>query len=77
MTDNSKITIPDIGGATDVDVIEVLVSPGDTIEKDTPLITLESDKDFNLNYQKIRTIKVPTQKFWAHRFRTNAGKVLT
>lgn len=38
------ITIPDIGGATDVDVIEVLVKVGDQVKKDAPLITLESDK---------------------------------
>lgn len=39
-----NIIVPDIGGATDVDVIEVLVKPGDTVKVDTPLITLESDK---------------------------------
>lgn len=39
-----NITVPDIGGATDVDVIEVLVKPGDTVKADAPLITLESDK---------------------------------
>jgi pyruvate dehydrogenase E2 component (dihydrolipoamide acetyltransferase) len=39
-----NITVPDIGGATDVDVIEVLVKPGDTIKVDTSLLTLESDK---------------------------------
>jgi pyruvate dehydrogenase E2 component (dihydrolipoamide acetyltransferase) len=39
-----NITVPDIGGATDVDVIEVLVKPGDTVSVDTPIITLESDK---------------------------------
>ncbi len=33
-----------MGGATDVDVIEVLVKVGDTIQVDTPLLTLESDK---------------------------------
>lgn len=38
------INIPDMGGATDVDVIEVLVKPGDSIQVDTPLLTLESDK---------------------------------
>lgn len=38
------ITVPDIGGATGVDVIEILVKEGDTIQKDTPLVTLESDK---------------------------------
>lgn len=39
-----NITVPDIGGATDVVVIEVLVKAGDTISVDTPLVTLESDK---------------------------------
>jgi len=39
-----NITIPDIGGAADVIVIEVLVKTGDVISVDTPLITLESDK---------------------------------
>ena len=38
------ITIPDIGGATSVDVIEILVKPGDSIGVDTSLVTLESDK---------------------------------
>src|SRR5271156_103268 len=40
----AEIKVPDIGGFTDVPVIEVLVAPGDTIEKDSPLVTLESDK---------------------------------
>lgn len=39
-----NITVPDIGGATDVDVIEVLVKVGDHVKVDTPLVTLESDK---------------------------------
>jgi pyruvate dehydrogenase E2 component (dihydrolipoamide acetyltransferase) len=38
------VTVPDLGGATDVDVIEVLVKPGDSVKVDTPLLTLESDK---------------------------------
>lgn len=38
------ITVPDIGGATDVDVIEVLVKAGDHIKKESGLIVLESDK---------------------------------
>ncbi len=41
---NSAVKVPDIGGATGVDVIEILVKEGDVIAKDTPLITLESDK---------------------------------
>ena len=39
-----NVLVPDIGGEAAVDVIEILVKPGDTIEKDAPLITLESDK---------------------------------
>ena len=44
MADEIKVKVPDIGGATGVDVIEILVKVGDTIEVDTPLVTLESDK---------------------------------
>ncbi|MBP6797631.1 MAG: dihydrolipoyl dehydrogenase [Luteimonas sp.] len=36
--------VPDIGDYTDVPVIEVLVSVGDTVQKDQGLVTLESDK---------------------------------
>lgn len=39
-----KIKVPDISGAEDVDVIEVLVSAGDKVKADDSLITLESDK---------------------------------
>lgn len=39
-----QIDVPDIGGDTDVDVIEVLVSVGDSIDAETGLITLETDK---------------------------------
>jgi pyruvate dehydrogenase E2 component (dihydrolipoamide acetyltransferase) len=39
-----KVLVPDIGGFKDVDVIEVLVKSGQQIEKETPLITLETEK---------------------------------
>ncbi len=39
-----EIKVPDIGDFTDVPVIEVLVSPGDEVQPEDPLITLESDK---------------------------------
>lgn len=39
-----EIKIPDIGGAENVDVIEVLVSPGDKIQKEDSLVVLEGDK---------------------------------
>ena len=44
MSDPQNILIPDIGDFDSVDVIEVLVSPGDTVDVESPLITLESDK---------------------------------
>jgi len=36
--------VPDLGEFHDVEVIEVLVKPGDRVEPETPLITLETDK---------------------------------
>ena len=39
-----EILVPDIGDFHDVEVIEVLVKPGDRIELETPLITLETEK---------------------------------
>jgi dihydrolipoamide dehydrogenase len=38
------LTVPDIGNFTDVDVVDVLVKPGELIEIDAPLVTLETDK---------------------------------
>src|SRR5262245_53585179 len=38
------LTVPDLGSFADVAVIDVLVKPGDVVEVDTPLITLETDK---------------------------------
>lgn len=39
-----KVTVPDLSGASDVDVIEVLVKAGDEIAEGDSLITLETDK---------------------------------
>lgn len=44
MTQVIEVKIPDIGDFKDVPVIEVLVAPGDTVAKETSLITLETDK---------------------------------
>jgi len=38
------ITVPDIGDAAEVDVIEVLINQGDKIEKEHGLVVLETDK---------------------------------
>jgi dihydrolipoamide dehydrogenase len=39
-----EIKVPDIGDFKDVEVIEVLVKPGDTVKAEQSLITVESDK---------------------------------
>ena len=41
---NVEIKVPDLGGASDVEVIELLVSVGDTVSVDDSIITVESDK---------------------------------
>jgi pyruvate dehydrogenase E2 component (dihydrolipoamide acetyltransferase) len=38
------VLVPDMGNFTEVGVIEVLVKPGDKVEVDTPLVTLETEK---------------------------------
>ena len=57
-----EIKVPNIGDFKDVEVIEVLVSEGQILKKNDPLITIESDKSSveipsNLN-GKIKTIKI-------------------
>ena len=44
MTTRIEVAVPDIGEFTGVPVIELLVAPGDRVEFDDPLLTLESDK---------------------------------
>ncbi|MBE7420992.1 MAG: Dihydrolipoyl dehydrogenase [Bacteroidia bacterium] len=39
-----EVKVPDIGDFKDVPVIEIQVSPGDTVKAEDPLVTLESDK---------------------------------
>ncbi len=39
-----EIRVPDLGDFKDVGVIEILVKPGDRVEKEQSLLTLESDK---------------------------------
>jgi pyruvate dehydrogenase E2 component (dihydrolipoamide acetyltransferase) len=44
MSQSIEVRVPDLGNFDEVGVIEVLVKPGDTVEVDTPLITLETEK---------------------------------
>ena len=39
-----EVKVPDIGNFSDVPIIEILVKPGDAVQAEQPLITLESDK---------------------------------
>ena len=39
-----EVKVPDIGDFKDVEVIEVLVKPGDTVKAEQSLVTVESDK---------------------------------
>jgi len=44
MAKTFQITVPDIGNFDNVEVIDIIVKVGETIKKEDPLITLESDK---------------------------------
>ncbi|OOG38480.1 dihydrolipoyllysine-residue acetyltransferase [Rhodanobacter sp. C06] len=44
MADIQEARVPDIGGHDNVPVIEVMIKPGDRVEKEQGLVTLESDK---------------------------------
>ena len=39
-----NISVPDIGDFKDVEIIEILVKPGDQVNKNDPIVTIESDK---------------------------------
>ena len=44
MANPTEVLVPDIGGFKDVSVIDVLVKDGQQVEKETPLITIETEK---------------------------------
>ncbi len=44
MANPIEVLVPDIGGFKDVSVIDVLVKDGQQIDKETPLITIETEK---------------------------------
>ena len=41
---SEKLLVPDIGEFENVEVIEILVKPGDQIKENDPIVTIESDK---------------------------------
>ena len=44
MSQSIDVVMPDMGNFAEVGVIDVLVKPGDHVEIDTPLVTLETEK---------------------------------
>ncbi|MGB5740359.1 MAG: FAD-dependent oxidoreductase, partial [Woeseia sp.] len=44
MSDTKTLSVPDLGDFADVEIIEVLVSEGDSLNKEDPVVTLETDK---------------------------------
>jgi pyruvate dehydrogenase E2 component (dihydrolipoamide acetyltransferase) len=44
MKEAQDLTVPDLGDFKDVEVIDVLIKPGDKIDVDTPLLTIETEK---------------------------------
>ncbi|MGH8699006.1 MAG: biotin/lipoyl-containing protein, partial [Burkholderiales bacterium] len=44
MSATVEVKVPDIGDFEAVDVVEILVKPGDRVAKESSLVTLESDK---------------------------------
>jgi pyruvate dehydrogenase E2 component (dihydrolipoamide acetyltransferase) len=44
VTNPIEVLVPDIGGFKNVDVIDILVKDGQEVEKEAPLITLETEK---------------------------------
>ena len=44
MANRVSVTVPDLGDFKDVEIIELLVKPGEVVAVDTPLITLETEK---------------------------------
>ncbi|MDA8567628.1 dihydrolipoamide acetyltransferase, partial [Candidatus Pelagibacter bacterium] len=58
----TEIKVPNIGDFKDVEVIEVLVSEGQILQKNDPIITIESDKssvEIPSNFEgKIKSLKI-------------------
>ena len=44
MSSEIPVTVPDIGDFENVDVVEIMVAVGDSVNEEDPLVTLESEK---------------------------------
>jgi len=81
-----QVLVPDIGGFKDVSVIDVLVKDGQQIDKETPLITIETEKaamdvpapvagritQVTLKLSRLNMIpkESPTKNFWIFSFKS-------
>ena len=65
MASEVEVRVPDIGDFESVEVVEVLVAPGDRVEEEDSLVSLESDK---------ATMEIPAPRAGAnHDKKTEAG----
>ena len=55
---SEKLLVPDIGEFEKVEVIELLVKPGDQININDSIVTIESDKS---------SVEIPFNSFWKDR----------
>ena len=53
---SEKLLVPDIGDFENVEVIEILVKPGDQIKENDPIVTIESDKSVSYTHLTLPTI---------------------
>ena len=76
-----NIAVPDIGDFKEVEVIEVLVKPGDQINKNDTVVTIESDKSSveipSPEGGKIKDLKVKGANFTAKQGTMVRGITLT
>ena len=70
---DKEIKVPNIGEFKDVEVIEVLVSSGQSVLKTDPLITIESDKssiEIPSSYEgKVKSVKIKVGEQILHKHR--------
>ncbi len=65
MADKKTITLPDVGDFKDIEIIEILVAPGDEVEVEQSIIVLESDK---------ATMEIPSPEAGTHRKSRRQGR---
>ena len=77
-----EVLVPNIGDFKDVEVIEVLIEAGSNINKDDPIITIESDKSsveipspYSGSVKKVNLNMVDTPLLNQHSYKVDASKI--